>query len=128
MTDWALDASAVLALLNQEPGAEQVADALSEDATISAVNLSEVVAKLADRGFPENEIRETLGHLSLNVTDFDPGSAFAAGLLRPTTRAAGLSLGDRACLALAGASSRTALTADRSWAALAMDVQVKTIR
>lgn len=128
MTDWALDASAILALLNREPGAERVADVLAEDATISAVNLSEVVAKLAERGFPEHEIRETLDHLSLDVVDLDPGLAFATGLLRPATSTAGLSLGDRACLALAGTSGRTALTADRIWPTLPLDIEVETIR
>ncbi len=118
MTDWVLDASALLALLNREPGAERVAEALAAGAIISAVNLSEVIARLAEIGMPGAEIREAIEPLGLDVADFDAEGAFAAGLLRPATRAAGLSFGDRACLALGAQRGVPVLTADRAWIGL----------
>jgi PIN domain nuclease of toxin-antitoxin system len=123
-----LDASALLALLNGEPGQEEVARALAERAVISAVNLAEVVGKLAEAGMPEEAIREALDGLELDVVAFDRGLAYRAGLLRPATRALGFSLGDRACLALAAHGERAALTADRTWEALAIGVPVRLIR
>jgi ribonuclease VapC len=121
-----LDASAVLALLNGEPGAEIVAS--EPEPVISSVNLSEVVAKLAERGGTEPGIRVRLGDLRLDVRDFDSEAAYAAGLLRPLTRAQGLSLGDRACLALAMRLGVPLLTADRVWRDLPFAVDVRVIR
>ena len=118
MSEWVLDASAALAVLQQEPGEERVEQALADGAVISAVNLSEVVAKLADRGMPEAEIRADITRLRLDVAPFNGVDAFAAGLLRPATRAAGLSLGDRACIALGRRSRLPVLTADIAWTAL----------
>lgn len=122
-----IDASALLALLQDEPGANRVADALS-DAIISAVNVSEVVAKLCDNGFEPDQARETLEILPLNVVDFDLPQAIEAGLLRRATRSFGLSLGDRACLALAARSGVSAMTADRAWAQLEIGIPVDLIR
>jgi PIN domain nuclease of toxin-antitoxin system len=122
-----IDASALLAMLQDEPGGDRVVAALA-DAAISAVNISEVVAKLCDKGFAQDQARETLEMLSLNVVDFDHPQAIAAGGLRPSTRSFGLSLGDRACLALAAQRSATALTADRAWAQLEIGVSVDVIR
>jgi ribonuclease VapC len=122
-----IDASALLAMLQDEPGSNRVVEALP-DAAISAVNISEVVAKLCDRGFGQDQARETLEMLSLNVVDFDLSQAVAAGGLRPSTQSLGLSLGDRACLALAASSGATALTADRAWAQLKIGVSVDMIR
>ncbi len=122
-----IDASALLALLQDEPGAERVAEALTE-AAISAVNLSEVVAKLRDRGFEADKAREAVGLLPLNVIAFDTDQAIEAGLLRGPTRTLGLSLADRACLALAARSDRTALTTDRAWARLDIGIAVDVIR
>src|SRR6266571_1196560 len=112
-----LDASAVLALIHLEPGADVVAEVL-QGAVISAVNLSEAVARLCDRGVPERGIRAVLDQLEFEIVDFDEKSAYRAGLLRTTTRPAGLSFGDRACLALAEQLNLPALTADRSWEGL----------
>lgn len=128
MSEWVLDASALLALLNNEPGAEQVMAALLEGAAISAVNLSEVTAKLSDVGMPEAEIRQVLGPLPIDVVPFDAEAAYQTGLLRVQTREADLSLGDRACLALAKQLGRPALTAERAWERLKSDVQVRLIR
>jgi PIN domain nuclease of toxin-antitoxin system len=121
-----LDASAVFAVLNDELGAEIVAAEL--EPIISAVNLSEVIARLSDRGVTQTDIDEMLAELRLDVRTFDAELAFAAGFLRPSTRARGLSFGDRACLALAMALELPALTADRSWRGLALGVDVRVIR
>lgn len=124
----ALDASALLALLRGEPGAGQVALALPE-AVISAVNLSEVAAKLSDYGIPAQDIAATFGQLDLDVRPFDAAQAYIAGGLRQPTRGKGLSLGDRACLALAAQLRVAAMTADRAWAGLSLDgIEVRLIR
>jgi ribonuclease VapC len=127
VSETVLDASALLALLQAEPGAERVAAALPR-AALSSVNLSEVVAKLADGGLPIEAIRASLGALDLDVRSFDEDSAYEAGGLRPATRAHGLSLADRACLALARRLGATALTADRAWIDLEVGVAVEAIR
>lgn len=122
-----LDASALLALLNAEPGAE-VVDEHMDGAAISAVNLSEVVAKLAEGGVPAEAARSALTELKLRVHAFDSAQAFAAGELRIETRHLGLSLGDRACLALCLELGRPVLTTDRSWKKLRLGIQVRPIR
>ena len=122
-----LDSSALLCLLNDEPGAERVAAALP-GAIVSAVNLAETVAKLRERGLTAAEVRSALAGLSLEVRSFAADQAYAAGDLRPATRALGLSLGDRACLALAAELGATALTADRDWQRLDLGVAVEMVR
>jgi len=121
-----LDVSAVLALLNGEPGADVVKAAIDR-AVISAVNLSEVVTKLTE-DFTVEESRATVASLDLPVVAFDDAQAYAAGALRPLTRAAGLSLGDRACLACAQGLGAAVLTSERAWADLSIGVQVRLIR
>ena len=128
MSSCVLDASALLAFLNQESGDEQVAAAITNGAAISAVNLSEVVSKLNEGGMPEEAIYETLNPVVLNIIDFDVNLAYQVGLLRPLTRRAGLSLGDRACLALARHLGLPVLTADRAWKDLSVGIEVQVIR
>ena len=127
MSSHVVDASALLALLRREAGAEVVAAALAGGAAISAVNLSEVVAKLSEAGVVEEEVRTILDSLSLEVVDFDANHAYHAGLLRRLTRHAGLSLGDRACLALAQRLGLPALTADRAWGDLQLGIAIQLI-
>lgn len=122
-----LDASAVLAVLHREPGADAVRASLPS-AVISAVNLAEVGTRLADRGMNDSEIREVITALGLVVVQFDEDLAYASAALRPKTRTFGLSLGDRACLSLAGHLGLIALTADRMWANLDLGVDVRLIR
>lgn len=122
-----MDASAILALLNNEPGSEIVVNVLTE-AVISSINLTEVVAKLADSGMPEIEVREVIGALGLEITNFDNEMAYHAGMLRPLTRSVGLSFGDRACFALGKSLSLPILTTDRAWANLSLGVNVQVIR
>jgi ribonuclease VapC len=128
MSHYILDASALLVLLNQESGDEQVAQAITDGAAISAVNLSEVVAKLSQAGMQETVIHEVLDPLKLDLVDFDKTSAYQAGVLRPLTKHAGLSLGDRACLALAQHLNLPILTTDKVWANLSLDIKIQVIR
>ncbi len=121
-----LDASAVLAFLTREPGADEIATVVG-GGSISTVNLSEVVAKLSEGGLSLDEARDSLNSLGLDVVAFDVEDAYAAGALRPATRAAGLSLGDRACLALAAARGATAWTTDAEWKRLDLDVDVHLV-
>ena len=127
MPEVVLDASALLSLLNAEPGAGVVAEALP-GAIISTVNLSEVVAKLRDAGMPEKAIRQALQGLGLEIIPFDEEQAYEAGLLRAATKATGLSLGDRGCLSLAQRLGLPALTADRTWLDLSVEAKVRVIR
>ena len=126
---YVLDASALLCLFNQEEGQERVRAALSES-VISAVNYSEVVAKLVERGGPVATVGRALEHLHLTVVEFDRAQAVEGGALRQATRQAGLSFGDRACLALAKSRGLVALTADQAWAHLddAVGITVELVR
>jgi ribonuclease VapC len=115
-----LDASALLAHLRDEPGAQVVGDAIAEGAAISAVNLAETLSRAAGRGADPSELVERLTRAGLLdgavvVEPFTAEDAIDVAHLRPLTRDAGLSLGDRACLALARRLGVPALTADTSW-------------
>jgi ribonuclease VapC len=123
-----LDASALLALLNDEPGAERVASAVAAGASIGAVNLGEVAAKLADWGVSDAEIEEALGGLGLKVVAFDEGLAYRSAALRASTRDRGLSLGDRACLALGLRDAMPIVTADHTWAGLSVGLEFEWLR
>ena len=119
----ALDTSALLALLWQEPGWEIVADAL--DATgcqMSAVNVAEFVGKVQERQPDARKIETLLGELPISIIAYNREQAIDTGILRATTRHLGLSLGDRACLALALQEKATVLTADRPWLNLAVEL------
>lgn len=121
-----LDASALLCLLNGEAGAERVAQALPA-AVIGAANLAEVVGKLRDRGLSVGKVAEVLGGLHLDVRLLTPAQGYAAGHLRPATRSFGLSLGDRACLALAAELDAPALTADKAWVGAETSIKIEVI-
>jgi PIN domain nuclease of toxin-antitoxin system len=127
VSEYVLDASALLALLNEEKGADLVQEMLPR-AVLSAVNLAEVVTRLAAVDMPENEIREALALLGLEIVHFEEEGAFQSGLLYINTQPLGLSLGDRACLALAKTNSAAAVTADRVWQELDVGVKVELIR
>ncbi|AWC24882.1 PIN domain protein [Aminobacter sp. MSH1] len=122
-----LDASAVLAAMLQEPGADRV-HALVDKSVICAVNTTEVISKLIDKGYDEVAVRQQYENMHLEVVSFDHHLALVAGHLRSTTRHKGLSLGDRACLALAILTERTAVTADRKWADLDVGCKIEVIR
>lgn len=129
MSQTVLDASALLALLLDEPGAAIVAQAIA-DARISSVNYAEVVSHFIHAGMPAEQVEAMLRPLPLTVIDADQALATRAGNLRAATAKAGLSLGDRFCLALAYRDGLPALTADRQWRGVAdaAGVQVSVIR
>ena len=129
MTNVVLDTSAVMAWLQQEPGWEAVGRAFAtEHCRMSAVNLSELVAKSAERMRDHAEIAAMIAELPIEIVPSDKAQAFATGLLRAATRNLGLSLGDRACLALAKSINVVALTADKPWLELDIDVRIECIR
>ena len=130
-----LDASARLALLQGEPGASAVVEAIEAGAAISTVNLSEVLAKLAERG---EHVRSTMATTrqavdradgGLRIESFTEEDGIEAADLRPRSKSQGLSFGDRACLALAARFEVPAVTADKDWTDLPeVGVAVKLIR
>ncbi len=124
--DVVLDASAVLAFLGGEAGAERVEPVLS-GARVSAVNLAEIIGKLAERGATEADLQSILGPLNLTVDPFEEDQAWIAGAWRPATRALGLSLADRACLALAASRGARAYTTDRRWKEAGLGVEVEAL-
>jgi PIN domain nuclease of toxin-antitoxin system len=110
------DASALLAVVFDEPGAENVMDHLARPGgEVSAVNWSEVGAKLTERGLKESELARELAAFGLDVVPFDETQANIAAALRPITRKLGLSLGDRCCLALGRLRDARIVTADFEW-------------
>lgn len=127
-----LDASAILAFLHDEPGADAVADALSAPAEcrMSAANHAEVVAKCLDRGVAEEAVGILLTELGYRVIAVEAEDGDLAGRLRLLTRQQGLSLGDRLCLATARRLACPVLTADRPWLdlAAALQIDVRCIR
>ena len=118
-----LDASALLAMMLEEPGGNRVADVITE-AAISAVNLSEAADYYARLGMPRDILTAMLADLPVAVVPADVDQAIDAAMLRPLTQKAGLSLGDRYCLALARRLECEALTTDRAWLKIAEDVGV----
>jgi PIN domain nuclease of toxin-antitoxin system len=127
VTSAVLDSSALLAVIHGEPGADAVL-AVMADAAISTVNVAEVMSKLIEGGTTLDHARNWVRAFDLAVIDFDLPSAEAVGELRIRTRRAGLSIGDRACLALALRAAVPALTADRAWAALDLGIEIRVIR
>ncbi len=114
MTSVVMDASAVLALVRDEPGADKVASHVGR-AAISAVNLQEVIKELSLSGLDVETIRELLDELRLDVRAHDVEAAYMAAGLHAQTKEFGRGLGDRSCLALAMQLGVPALTADREW-------------
>ncbi|MDV3000932.1 MAG: hypothetical protein N5P05_002538 [Chroococcopsis gigantea SAG 12.99] len=127
MSNYVLDASAILAFLNSEAGSERVAEIL-DHAVISAVNWSEVITKLLETGIPEAEIKLVQNYLGCEIISFGESEAMETARLRSLTRHLGLSLGDRACIALASQLGRTAVTADKAWGLLTIGVKIEVIR
>lgn len=124
MTTVILDASAVLALLKGERGGTKVANVVA-DAAIGVFNFAEVVSHFVRLGMPKDEIGTMLHALPFTIVVADTDLAWEAGRLRATTADAGLSLGDRFCLALAKREKLPAWTADKAWKTVADAVGVK---
>jgi ribonuclease VapC len=127
MAECVIDTSAILALLHLESGADKAAEAV-QTGIVSVVNLAEVWSKLFETGHTEQQARQAVGGLTLKVADFTAEDAFEIGRLRPRTRAFGLSLGDRACLALAVRLGIPVITGDRRWTKLDIGATIELIR
>ena len=127
MTAIVADASALLAAIKNEPFGNIDPRELV-GSTISAVNFCEILTKLHDDGLNAAQADAALSVMELRVVAFDSARARAAALLRSATRHAGLSLGDRACLALGAERGCPVVTADRVWAALDIGVEIIVIR
>ena len=122
-----LDASALLALLAEEPGADEV-EVLLDGAVMSAVNLSEVLQKSEQHGIDTEGLEFDLEALGLELSQFDVPQARAAAEIWARAPRAGLSPGDRACLALADTIGGTAVTTDRRWSGPKHGVRVRVLR
>ena len=121
------DSSVLIAILRQEPGSD-VGEQSLNDALISTVNLAEVATYLARNSVPPETINDALAAFPIEVVPFDREQGLIAGCLYPACKSLGLSLGDRACLALAKSKSLPVLTADKAWLELEVNVDVKPIR
>jgi PIN domain nuclease of toxin-antitoxin system len=127
VSKYVLDASALLALLNNEPGAKRVSEILPES-VVSAVNACEAVGKLASAGMSPDDARNSIELVNVGILSFDEDAAYKAGGMIIETRKLGLSLGDRACLALGLMLNHTVVTAEQSWSKLKLPVTIEVIR
>jgi ribonuclease VapC len=128
MSNAVLDASAIMTVLNQEPGSEKLTPEILSTAIGSTVNLAEVQSKLVSRGLPPDGAWRAAINSVGEVIPFTSDQARTAGGLIAHTRSLGLSLGDRACLALALERKAPVYTADRSWKNLKVGVRIHVIR
>jgi PIN domain nuclease of toxin-antitoxin system len=122
-----LDSSALLAILFFEPGCERVADFVPQSC-MTTVNLAEVLGRLARDGRALDQMLDQLDRMGIAWIDFDRELAIVAAALLPQTAPFGLSLGDRACLALARMRRLPAVTADRAWARLDLGIAIELVR
>lgn len=127
MSSVVLDASALLAYLNDEPGGASIAPRIP-GALLSSVNLAEVIGKLLRQGAPLLHARRAVELSKVRIAAFDSELAENTAALVERTRSRGLSLGDRACLALAIRENLPALTADRTWRDLDVGIEISFIR
>lgn len=127
MSRYVIDASAMLAVMRDEPGAD-FALARMADASMSAVNWSECLMRGAEKGLPVELMRSFLATQMVRLVPFNAALAVETALLRPLTKNLGLSFADRACLATAKIEGAIALTADRAWATLSLPCSVELIR
>jgi PIN domain nuclease of toxin-antitoxin system len=122
-----LDASALLAFLLGEPGGDEVGKRLDE-ACMSTANLAEVLSKSEERGGDAKALLAQIARTPIEMVPLSVAGALAAARLRPKTKSAGLSMGDRICLALAQERGCEAWTADKRWATLKLGVAVHFVR
>jgi ribonuclease VapC len=127
MSDVVLDSSAILAVINREAGADRVL-AVADGAVVSALIVAEVVSWMAVRAVPAGKIYDTLANFKLVVQPFHHTRAIAAGLLIVKTARRGLSLADRACLALAIELGLPVMTGDRVWSDFDLGIEIRLIR
>jgi ribonuclease VapC len=125
---YVMDASALLALMQGEPGCAVVDDLIeAQECVASSVNIAEVGTKLIDKGLAPTQLTRTLKELDVQAIDFDLEQATLCASLRVSTKHVGLSLGDRACLALTQLVKGTAVTGDSAWGDVAEAVGVKVL-
>ena len=123
-----LDASALLAVSKGERGADFVMDLINtKDCVISSVNMAEVGARLLDLGLPLHELDRGMTQFSVDIVDFNQEQALASAALRSITKSAGLSLGDRVCIALAQLMQGCVVTSDRAWLDIAEITKIKVL-
>ncbi|HUL11885.1 MAG TPA: type II toxin-antitoxin system VapC family toxin [Methylococcaceae bacterium] len=122
-----LDASALLAFLQDEPGSE-IVDAVLSSSRLSTVNWAEVVQKSVARGVDVRGMREDIEALGVAIEPFTVEQAEIASDLWKETKSFGLSLGDRACLALGLQTGATVLTTDTVWENLKLDLNIRILR
>ncbi len=123
-----MDASAILAILRGEPGYDYVQELLdSEECAISSVNVAEVGSKLIDYGLPPEEFPRIARQLQIDIIDFNTEQSIQSAQIRKITRSAGLSLGDRACVALTQLMQGCVVTSDRAWLDIAETTQIKVL-
>ena len=127
MSSAVLDASALLAFLRREPGGERVGEVLAES-SISAVSLAEVLSTALDHGASLEPACAAVARLPIGILSFDPHDAYIVASLRPLTRQIGLSLADRASIALAQKLGLPVLTAERSWRGVLTSTEIELIR
>lgn len=127
MTKVVMDSSAFMAYMNEEPGADTV-KALLRGALISSVNACEIATKLTATGRTPLEVHYILKAAGVEIVDFDLALAIEAGSMVLLTKSRGLSLGDRACLALAAREGLSALTADRAWKGVEIGAAIEFVR
>lgn len=118
-----LDASVIIAAVLGEPGGDAVFDMI-DSAMVGAVNVAEVYTYAAINGLPTDAFDAFFAETGIEIASFDHETAVATGRLAAVTRKAGLSLGDRSCLALARSREADVLTADRPWEQVAADIGV----
>ncbi len=123
-----LDASAILAVISGEPGAEQLTPEVTSRAVASTVNLAEVQTKLVNRGWTSSQAWQDATSPIAEIVPFDAEQAKIVGDLVSHTQSLGLSLGDRACLALAIALKAPVYTAERAWKKLKLVIPIHLIR
>ena len=122
-----LDASAILAVFLNEPGGEAVLPVL-QGALLSTVNLVEVITRMIDLGAASEHVWSRIHSIQCEICNFTDDQARIAAELKPITRPFGLSLGDRACLALAIERKATVYTTDKAWKNLELGVKIEVIR
>ena len=123
-----LDASAILTVIHGEPGQEKLTPELLAGAIASTVNLAEVQAKLVSRGWAPVEAWEDITSPIREAIPFNEQHARIAGSLVSLTQPLGLSLGDRACLALGMVLKVHVYTADKTWKGLKLNIRIHVIR
>lgn len=128
MSEVVLDASAILAIIFEEPGRENLTPEVMKDAVVSTVNLAEVQSKLIKKGYPPEEAWHDVNSVVENVAPFTGEQAKIAGRLIRQTEKLGLSLGDRACLALAIALEAPVYTTEQAWRHLKVGIPIHVIR